>query len=152
MPGAREADVRFATLARSQKYLDRLPDGKKTEFKIIDFWQNDFNKKADAKPPIDMPVLVSVFNTRLKIIERHLPDHTGEAFRQAVTDLRAMMARIPRLLPGEEGLAASGPGVGRRLLDAQHSGKTRLFSKDRPVVHLYRGWGDPDVLQVCFPL
>ena len=32
-------------------YFDRLPDGKKTEFKIIDFWQNDFNKKADDKPP-----------------------------------------------------------------------------------------------------
>ena len=78
------------------KYLDRLPDGKKTEFKIIDFWQNDFNKKADDKPPIDMPVLVSVFNTRLKILERHLPDHTAEAFRQAITDLRAMMGRIPR--------------------------------------------------------
>jgi type I restriction enzyme R subunit len=78
------------------KYLDRLPDGKKTEFKIIDFWQNDFNKKADDKPPIDMPVLVSVFNTRLKIVERHLPDHTAAAFRQAITDLRAMMARIPR--------------------------------------------------------
>src|SRR6266568_6934360 len=78
------------------KYLDRLPDGKKTEFKIIDFWQNDFNKKADDKPPIDMPVLVSVFNTRLKILERHLPDHTAEAFRQAITDLRAMTARIPR--------------------------------------------------------
>ena len=78
------------------KYLDRLPGGKKTEFKIIDFWQNDFNKKADDKPPIDMPVLVSVFNTRLKILECHLPDHTAEAFRQAVTDVRAMMARIPR--------------------------------------------------------
>ena len=78
------------------KYLDRLPNGKKTEFKIIDFWQNDFNKKADDKPPIDMPVLVSVFNTRLKILERHLPDHTAEAFRQAITDLRSMMARIPR--------------------------------------------------------
>jgi len=78
------------------KYLDRLPGGKKTEFKIIDFWQNDFNKKADDKPPIDMPVLVSVFNTRLKILERHLPDHRAEAFRQAVTDLRAMIARIPR--------------------------------------------------------
>ncbi|MGB2676925.1 MAG: DEAD/DEAH box helicase family protein [Candidatus Acidiferrum sp.] len=78
------------------KYLDRLPAGKKTEFKIIDFWQNDFNKKADDKPPIDMPVLVSVFNTRLKILECHLPDHTAEAFRQAVTDVRAMMARIPR--------------------------------------------------------
>jgi type I restriction enzyme R subunit len=78
------------------KYLDRLPAGKKTEFKIIDFWQNDFNKKADDKPSIDMPVLVSVFNTRLKILERHLPDHTAEAFRQAITDVRAMMARIPR--------------------------------------------------------
>jgi type I restriction enzyme R subunit len=78
------------------KYLDRLPDGKKTEFKIIDFWQNDFNKKADDKPPIDMPVLVSVFNTRLKILERHLPAHTAEAFRQAITDLRAMMVRVPR--------------------------------------------------------
>jgi type I restriction enzyme R subunit len=78
------------------KYLDRLPDGKKTEFKIIDFWQNDFNKKADDKPPTDMPVLVSVFNTRLKIIERHLPDHSAEPFRQSVTDVRAMMARVPR--------------------------------------------------------
>jgi type I restriction enzyme R subunit len=78
------------------KYLDRLPDGKKTEFKIIDFWQNDFNKKADDKPSVDMPVLVSLFNTRLKILERHLPDHTAEAFRQAVSDLRAMIGRIPR--------------------------------------------------------
>ncbi len=78
------------------KYLDRLPAGKKTEFKIIDFWQNDFNRKADDKPAIDMPVLVSVFNTRLKILECHIPDHTAEAFRQAITDLRAMMARVPR--------------------------------------------------------
>jgi type I restriction enzyme R subunit len=77
------------------KYLDRLPDGKKTEFKIIDFWQNDFNKKADDKPPSDMPVLVSLFNTRLKILERHFPDHTAEAFRQTITDLRAMIARVP---------------------------------------------------------
>jgi type I restriction enzyme R subunit len=78
------------------KYFDRLPAGKKTEFKIIDFWQNDFNKKADDKPAIDMPVLVSVFNTRLKILECHIPDHTAEALREAITDLRAMMARIPR--------------------------------------------------------
>ena len=78
------------------RYMDRLPDGKKTEFKIIDFWQNDFNKKADGKLPLDMPVLVSLFNTRLKILERHLPDHNAEAFRQAVSDLRAMIGRIPR--------------------------------------------------------
>ncbi len=78
------------------KYLDRLPDGRKTEFKIIDFWKNDFNKKADDRPAIDMPVLVSLFNTRLKILERHLPDHSAEAFRQTITDLRAMMSRVPR--------------------------------------------------------
>jgi len=78
------------------KYFDRLPGGKKNEFKIIDFWQNDFNKKADDKPAVDIPVLVSLFNTRLKILERHLPDHTAEAFRQAVSDIRTMIARIPR--------------------------------------------------------
>jgi type I restriction enzyme, R subunit len=78
------------------KYFDRLPDGKKTEFKIIDFWQNDFNKKADGKPSIDMPVLVSIFNTRLKLLERHLPDHAAEVFCQAVADLRTMLDRVPR--------------------------------------------------------
>jgi type I restriction enzyme R subunit len=78
------------------KYFDRLPGGKKNEFKIIDFWQNDFNKKADDKPAVDIPVLVSLFNTRLKILERHLPDHTAEVFRQAVSDIRTMIARIPR--------------------------------------------------------
>jgi type I restriction enzyme R subunit len=78
------------------KYLDRLPGGKKTEFKIIDFWQNDFDKKADDRPAIDVLVLVSVLNTRLKILEHHLPDCTTEAACQAIADLRAMMARIPR--------------------------------------------------------
>jgi type I restriction enzyme, R subunit len=78
------------------KYLDRLPDGKKTEFKIIDFWQNDFNKKASNTAPIDVPVLVSLFNTRLKIVEGYLPDQSAEAFCQAITDLRAMVARIPQ--------------------------------------------------------
>lgn len=78
------------------KHFDRLPDGKKTEFKVLDFWQNDFNKKADDKPAADTPVLVSVFNTRLKILERHLPDHSAEGFRQAVTDLREMMRRVPQ--------------------------------------------------------
>ncbi len=78
------------------KYLDRLPEGKKSEFKIIDFWQNDFNKKADDKPSVDIPVLVSVFNTRLKILERHLPDHSADPFRQTISDLRAMMARVPQ--------------------------------------------------------
>jgi type I restriction enzyme R subunit len=78
------------------KYYDRLPDGKKTEFKIIDFWQNDFNKKADDKPPADMPVLVSLFNTRLKLAEATVQEPQGAVFPQAVSDLRAQIARIPR--------------------------------------------------------
>ena len=59
------------------KYYDRLPDGKKTEFKIIDFWENDFDKKEDSKVPIDMPVLVGVFNTRLKILRANLSGTRG---------------------------------------------------------------------------
>ena len=78
------------------KFYDRLPDGKKTEFKIIDFWQNDFNKKADDRPPADMPVLVSLFNTRLKLAEATADQPQGAVFPQAVTDLRAQIARIPR--------------------------------------------------------
>src|SRR6267143_2471430 len=51
------------------KFYDRLPDGRKTEFKIIDFWQNDFAKQTEERVPADIPVLVSVFNTRLKVLE-----------------------------------------------------------------------------------
>src|SRR5438552_901708 len=78
------------------RYYDRLPEGKKTEFKIIDFWQNDFNKKADDKPPADMPVLVSLFNTRLKLSEATVEQPQGTVFPQAVSDLRAQIERIPR--------------------------------------------------------
>jgi type I restriction enzyme R subunit len=78
------------------KFFDRLPDGKKTEFKIMDFWQNDFNKKADDKPPADMPVLVSLFNTRLRLAEATVDQPQGMVFPQAVADLRAQITRIPR--------------------------------------------------------
>jgi type I restriction enzyme R subunit len=78
------------------KYYDRLPEGKKTEFKIIDFWQNDFNKQAGDKTPADVPVLVSVFNTRLKLLETQLPDQSSGVAQQALTDLRAMLDRIPQ--------------------------------------------------------
>ena len=31
------------------RYYDRLPDGHKTEFKIIDFWDNQFDKQTEDK-------------------------------------------------------------------------------------------------------
>lgn len=76
------------------KYPHRLPDGKKTEFLILDFWENEFNR--DPQQEIEntaVPVLVTVFNTRLKLLDA-LARHS-EAFQQTVADLRAMIAHIP---------------------------------------------------------
>ena len=55
------------------RYYDRLPDGRKTEFLIIDFWQNDFGRQTDDTVPAEMPVLVRLFNTRLDLLEATLP-------------------------------------------------------------------------------
>jgi type I restriction enzyme, R subunit len=77
------------------KYFDRLPNGEKTEFKIIDFWQNDFGRQTDNYIPMDMPVLVRLFNTRLDIMAATRTDPTSFAYRQALADCRAMLARIP---------------------------------------------------------
>jgi type I restriction enzyme R subunit len=76
------------------KYPHRLPNGKKTEFLIIDFWENEFNR--DPQQEIEntaVPVLVTVFNTRLKLLEAL--DRHSEAYTQTVTDLRAMISQIP---------------------------------------------------------
>src|SRR5438876_830900 len=55
-----------------------------------------FEKKEDAKVPIDVPVLVGVFNTRLKILSAMLSERESDAFTQAVFDLRQQIKRIPR--------------------------------------------------------
>jgi type I restriction enzyme R subunit len=109
------------------KYLDRLPDGKKTEFKIIDFWQNDFNKKADDKPPIDMP------STRVGVQHATQDPRTSPSrpYRRSLSPgdhgpSRHDGPRPARFVPGEEGVVASCAGVGRRLLGAHHAGKTGL--------------------------
>jgi type I restriction enzyme R subunit len=77
------------------KFFDRLPEGRKTEFRIIDFWQNDFNRQADDRVPSEVPVLVSIFNTRLRLLASVLHDHASTTFRQNVADLREMLDRIP---------------------------------------------------------
>lgn len=77
------------------RFFDRLPEGRKTEFKIVDFWQNDFERKADYRVPADIPVLVSVFNTRLKVLETVLGHNDSFTYVRAVEDLRAMIERIP---------------------------------------------------------
>jgi type I restriction enzyme R subunit len=78
------------------KYKHRLPDGKKTEFKIIDFWENDFNKKAEETQKQTVPVLVTIFNTRLKTASLYLKKQDSEDFKSTIADLREMVNRIPQ--------------------------------------------------------
>lgn len=77
------------------KHFDRLPDGVKTEFLIVDFWQNDFGRSTSAPVSADVPVLVRLFNTRLDILAATFNDRDGEVHQQAILDCRAMLARIP---------------------------------------------------------
>lgn len=78
------------------KRLDWLPGGEKHDFLIIDFWENDLNKDPQQeREPQDVPVLVAIFNTRLKLLETLLPaQHTAD-FQQVAADLRGQIAEIP---------------------------------------------------------
>jgi type I restriction enzyme, R subunit len=76
------------------KFLDRLPNGEKTEFLIIDFWQNDFGKQTDAHLPAEIPLLTRLFNTRLDILEATLHRRGDPTFAQGSADCRAMLRRI----------------------------------------------------------
>jgi type I restriction enzyme R subunit len=77
------------------KYFDRLPNGEKANFLIVDFWQNDFGKQMDERVPSEMPLLTRLFNTRLDILTATLNGQENPAYQQAIADCRAMLARIP---------------------------------------------------------
>ena len=52
------------------RYFHRLPNGRKEEFLIIDFWENNFEKDPSEETVTqDLPVTVKIFNTRLKLLE-----------------------------------------------------------------------------------
>lgn len=78
------------------KFKDRLPNGRKTEFKIIDFWENEFDRDSEDAEKQTVPVLVRLFTTRLKTLRLMLRNQDSEEFRSSVADLREMMGRIPR--------------------------------------------------------
>jgi type I restriction enzyme R subunit len=78
------------------KFFDRLPDGKKTEFLILDFWQNDFGKQTEDAVPAEIPLLIRLFNTRLDILAATLNHRDGPAHKQTTLDCRAMLDRVPR--------------------------------------------------------
>lgn len=72
-----------------------LPNGRKEKFLIIDFWENNFNKDPQQQPPQSLPVLVTIFNTRLKLLALHLADQQWQEAERVVASLRAQMAQIP---------------------------------------------------------
>jgi type I restriction enzyme R subunit len=78
------------------RYPERLPGGVKEEFLIIDFWENDFNKPPDEARTQELPVLVSLFNTRLKLLETYLGEQNHPDGQQVISNLRTLVARIPR--------------------------------------------------------
>jgi type I restriction enzyme R subunit len=77
------------------RFHDRLPDGHKTEFKIIDFWENKFDKDAEEVVPQAVPVLVRIFNTRLSSAKLVLRNQDSEDFKRLAKDLRAQINEIP---------------------------------------------------------
>jgi len=72
-----------------------LPDGEKKEFLVIDFWDNKFNRTAEEVEKQELPVLTSLFNTRLKLLETYLGDQGNPDCIDTIHDLRGMVLRIP---------------------------------------------------------
>ena len=76
-------------------FPERLPDGHKTGFLIIDFWENDFNRPPDEEIAQSLPVLVSLFNTRLKLLQHYLENRRVPERTAIVARLRSQIAQIP---------------------------------------------------------
>jgi type I restriction enzyme R subunit len=72
-----------------------LPEGQKTEFKIIDFWENEFDKPAEETVKQTVPVLVTIFNTRLNILKLYLRQQGTEECQRVASDLRKQIAQLP---------------------------------------------------------
>ena len=77
------------------KHPQWLPNGHKDGFQIIDFWENDFRRQPQEEVVQSLPVLVSLFNTRIKLLEVGLSSGWSQEIQRTIADLRAMIARIP---------------------------------------------------------
>lgn len=75
--------------------LALLPNFEKKDFLIIDFWENNFSR--DAKEVVDQstPVLVTIFNIRLKLLETYLKDQKDPDCKGVIADLREQIQQIP---------------------------------------------------------
>ncbi len=72
-----------------------LPDGHKDHFLIVDFWENDFTKNPQEHEQRTLPVLVRIFNTRLKQLRLFLDDQQSADAQGVMAGLRSQIALIP---------------------------------------------------------
>lgn len=80
------------------KHLKWLPNSDKEDFLIVDYWENFEHfqmmpKEEEGKGQI--PVLVTIFNTRLQKVSYFLGDQSCEDAKRIIKDLRADITRIP---------------------------------------------------------
>ncbi|MBM4429665.1 MAG: type I restriction endonuclease, partial [Chloroflexi bacterium] len=78
------------------KRIAWLPNGYKSEFLILDFWENNFQKTPDEQPPQDLPVLVALFNTRLALLQAWLANQQSPDAQRLISIVRAQVEQIPR--------------------------------------------------------
>jgi type I restriction enzyme R subunit len=79
----------------SCRHPEWLPNGYKNDFLIIDFWENDFGRDHETETSQSLPVLVTIFNTRLKLLEYFLDQQDSENMQRNIVDLREMIQLIP---------------------------------------------------------
>lgn len=81
------------------RHFEWLPDRKKEEFLIVDYWENfeHFNMRPSQEEGTtgQIPVLVTIFQTRLQKLRIFLGDQTSEDANRIIRDMRADVARIP---------------------------------------------------------
>lgn len=77
-----------------------LPGFKKDTFLIVDYWENfeHFNMmpKRDDEGAAQVPVLVTIFNTRLAKLEHLLNVQNSEDAQRVMQDIRAGLAKLPQ--------------------------------------------------------
>jgi type I restriction enzyme, R subunit len=72
-----------------------LPNRHRDGFLIMDFWENDFGKAHETEVPQKLPVLVNIFNTRLKLLSHFLDNQRAPDTQKVIADLRALIQLIP---------------------------------------------------------
>jgi type I restriction enzyme, R subunit len=81
------------------RHSEWLPNGTKERFLIVDFWENFEHfqmKTTDDAGGGQIPILVSIFNTRLQKLQMLLGDQSGDDARRIIRDIRADLTRIPQ--------------------------------------------------------